>query len=157
MYIVHRSILKQKGWIKHLFKTLVMQNSCRYFFTRIMYTILIYSPHSVDFTFSTLTPRTNYNLRGQSREQQANGRVDRPLSPPQNRQQGEVTVIRDGKLSYGCIYKTHLLPIMLVSISMCFFSMILKYRTLYSKSKMSLNWEKLFTNHVNMSTILFIM
>jgi len=29
-------------------------------------------------------------------------------------------------------------PIMLVSISMCVFSKILKYRTLYSKSKMSL-------------------
>ena len=35
--------------------------------------------------------------------------------------------------------------------------MILKYRTLYSKSKMSLNQEELLTNDVNMSTILFIM
>jgi len=41
-------------------------------------------------------------------------------------------------------------------VSMCVFSMILKYRTLYSKSKMSLNREKLLTNNVNMSTILFI-
>ena len=32
--------------------------------------------------------------------------------------------------------------------------MILKYTTLYSKSKMSLNREKLLTNDVDMSTIL---
>jgi len=31
------------------------------------------------------------------------------------------------------------------------------YTTLYSKSKMSLNQEKLLMNHINMSTILFIM
>ena len=31
------------------------------------------------------------------------------------------------------------------------------YRTLYSKSKMSLNREKLLTNDVDMSTILFVM
>ena len=55
------------------------------------------------------------------------------------------------------IYKTHFFPIMLVSISMCVFSMILKYWTLYSKSKISLNREKLLKNDVNMSTILFIM
>jgi len=35
--------------------------------------------------------------------------------------------------------------------------MILKYKTLYSKSKMSLNREKLLTNDVDMSTILFVM
>ena len=81
----------------------------------------------------------------------ASGRGDRPQSPLR------VTVIRGGSLSYGCIYKTHFSPIMLVSISMCVFSMILKYRTLYSKSKISLNREKLLKNDVNMSTILFIM
>jgi len=46
---------------------------------------------------------------------------------------------------------------MLVSISRCVFSMILKYSTLYSKSKMSLNQEKYLANNANMSTILFIM
>jgi len=46
---------------------------------------------------------------------------------------------------------------MLVSISMCVFSILLKYRTLKSKSEMSLDQEKLLKNHVNMSTILFIM
>jgi len=45
---------------------------------------------------------------------------------------------------------------MLVSISMCVFSMILKYGTLYPISKMSLNRDKLLTNDVDMSTILFI-
>jgi len=34
--------------------------------------------------------------------------------------------------------------------------MLLKYKTLYSKSKMSLNREKLLTNEVNKSTILCI-
>ena len=100
------------------------------------------------FTFSTLPPWTNFILRG---GQQASGRGDRPQSPLR------VTVIRGGSLSYGCIYKTHFSPIMLVSISMCVFSMILKYRTLYSKSKISLNREKLLKNDVSMSTILFIM
>jgi len=38
---------------------------------------------------------------------------------------------------------------MLVSISMCVFSMILKYRTLYSNSKMSLIRVKLVTNYVH--------
>ena len=89
---------------------------------------------------------------GQSRGQQAIGRGDRSLSPPRDRQ-GSVAVIHSDRLSYGCIYKTHFFPIMLVSISMCDFSMLLKYRTLYSKSKMSLNQEKLLTNDVNMSTI----
>ena len=74
----------------------------------------------------------------------------RPLSPPRDELQGSS---RGGRLSYGCIYKTHSFPKMLVSISMCVFSKILKYRTLYSKFKMSLNREKLLTNHVNMSTI----
>ena len=100
------------------------------------------------FTFSTLPPWTNFILRG---GQQARGRGDRPQSPLR------VTVIRGGSLSYCCIYKMHFFPIMLVSISMCVFSMILKYRTLYSKSKISLNREKLLKNDVNMSTILFIM
>ena len=89
---------------------------------------------------------------GQSRGQQAIGRGDRSLSPPRDRQRS-VAVIHSDRLSYGCIYKTHFFPIMLVSISMCDFSMLLKYRTLYSKSKMSLNQEKLLTNDVNMSTI----
>ena len=77
--------------------------------------------------------------------------------PPWVRQQGAVTVICGGRLSYGCIYRMQFFLIMLVSISMCVFSMILKYRILYSKSKMSLNREKLLTEDVNMSTILFIM
>ena len=44
-----------------------------------------------------------------------------------------------------------------LNFNVCVISMILKYRTLYSKSKLFLNREKLLTNHVNMSTILFIM
>ena len=94
---------------------------------------------------------------GQSRGQQAIGHGDLSLSPPRDRQQGSVAVIHSDRLSYGCIYKTYFSPIMLVSISMCVFSMLLKYRTLYSKSKMSLNREKLLTNDFDMSTIFFIM
>ena len=105
----------------------------------------MYSPHSPDFTFSALPPQTNFSLNGQSQDSK------RTVCLPQERQQGGS---RSGRLSYGCIYKTHSFPIMLVSISMCVFSMILKYRTLYSKSKMSLNREKLLTNDVDMSTIL---
>ena len=87
-----------------------------------------YSPHSADFTFSALPPPpTNFILRRRSRRSST--------KPPRDGQQGGS---RGGRLSYGCIYKTHSFPIMLVSISMCVFSMILKYRTLYSKSKMSL-------------------
>ena len=37
---------------------------------------------------------------------------------------------------YVCIYKTHFFPIMLVLISRCVFYMILKYRTVYFKSKL---------------------
>jgi len=46
---------------------------------------------------------------------------------------------------------------MLVSILMCVFSMILKYRTLYFKCKMSLNREKLLMNDVDMSTFVYIL
>ena len=46
------------------------------------------------------------------RGQQANGHRDRPLIPLRDRQQGEVLVIHGGRLSYGCIYKTHFFPIM---------------------------------------------
>ena len=53
---------------------------------------------------------------------------------------GAVAVVRGGILSYGCIYKTHSFPIMLLSILFCVFSMILKYRTLYSKYKMFGFW-----------------
>ena len=48
--------------------------------------------------------------------QQANGRGDRPLSPPRDKKRGAVAVILGGRLSYGCIYKTHFFPIMLFSI-----------------------------------------
>ena len=51
-----------------------------------------------------------------------------------------------GRLSYVCIYKTHFSPIMSISISRCVFYMILTYRTVYFKSKVSLNQEKLLTN-----------
>ena len=40
-------------------------------------------------------------------------------------------------------------PTMLASISKCVFSMILKYRTLYSMSKMSSNPEKLLMNDMS--------
>ena len=81
--------------------------------------------------------------------EQANCHGDRPLSPPHNGQQGAVAVVRGDRPLYGCIYKTHSFPVMLVSISMCVFSMILKYRTLYSNSKMSLIRVKLVTNYVH--------
>jgi len=45
---------------------------------------------------------------------------------------------------------------MLVSILRCVFYMILKYRPVYFKSKMSLNRKKWIKN-ANMSTILFIL
>ena len=59
--------------------------------------------------------------------QQAKGGGDRPLSPHEmDSRWGAVAVVRGGRYLYGCICKTHSLPIMLVSISMCVFSMILK-------------------------------
>ena len=120
------------------------------YFTFEAYCLKCNSPHSADFTFSTLPPRTNFILRGQ----EANSRGDCPLETDSK---GTVVLICSGRLSYGCIYKTHSFPIILVSISMCVFFMILKYRTLYSKSKTSLNREKLLTIDVDMSTVLFIM
>ena len=108
------------------------------------------------FCVSTLPPQTKFILRRQSRGQQAYSRDDSSLSVLRDRQQA-VAVIRGGRLSYVCIYKTNFSPIMLVSISSCVFNMILKYGTLYSKSEVTLNREKLLTNDANVSTILFVL
>ena len=72
-----------------------------------------YSPHSVDFMFSTLAQRTNFILRGQSRGT-ASDRARWSSAMPSSMQGGSrgVTLCR---LSYGCIYKTHPFPIMLVT------------------------------------------
>ena len=104
----------------------------------------IYRPHSVDFSFSTADKfyiaRTTID------------RLRWPSAKPSARQ-AAVAVIDYHMVSY--IRRTF--PIMLVLISMCVFYMILKHRTLYTKSKMSLNQGKLLTNDANMSTIMFIM
>ena len=105
--------------------------------------------------FHLTTADKFYLARSNVGGQQAIGADDRQLSPPRNRQQGAVAVIRSPMadcLMVAYIRRTFS-PIMLVSIKMCVFFMLLKYRTLYPKSKMSLNREKLITNGINMSTI----